>query len=92
MAQARALGKTLAGDATEVVYPAMPVTVKTPACPVCVNPPPRDAEGKWSIEEDGNNVVAKFNNPQGELIGFALTGEGTKQKMALQKELPAILS
>ena len=91
MAQARALGKTLAGEVTEVSYPAMPVTVKTPACPVCVNPPPRDAEGEWSIEEEGNNVVAKFHNPAGELIGFALTGDGIKQKMALQKELPALM-
>lgn len=92
MAQARALGKTLAGDATEVSYPAMPVTVKTPACPVCVNPPPRDADGEWTVEEDGNNVVATFRNAQGELLGFALTGEGTKQKMALQKELPAVMA
>lgn len=91
MAAARALGKTLAGEATDVVYPAMPVTIKTPACPVCVNPPPRDAEGDWSFEEDGRNIVATFRNAAGDLLGFALTGDGVKQKMALQKELPAIL-
>ncbi len=92
MAQARALAKTLAGDATEVSYPAMPVTIKTPACPVCVSPAPRDAKGDWQIEQDGNNVVAKFvDTATGELLGFALTGDGTKQKMALQKELPAIM-
>lgn len=91
MAGARALAKTLTGTPTEVSYGAMPVTIKTPACPICVSPAPRDAEGEWTIEQDGNNVVAKFHNPAGELIGFALTGEGTKQKMALQKELPAIM-
>ena len=91
MQQARSLAKTLAGTPTEVSYPAMPVTVKTPACPVCVNPAPRGAEGEWSIEEDGNNVVAKFTAPNGDLIGFALTGDGTKQKMALQKQLPAVM-
>lgn len=91
MAQARALGKTLAGEATPVSYPAMPVTIKTPACPVVVNPPPRDAEGDWNIEEDGSNIVATFRDRSGQLLGFALTGEGTKQKMALQKELPALL-
>lgn len=92
MAGARALAKTLTGMPTEVSYGAMPVTIKTPACPICVSPAPRDAEGEWTIEQDGNNVVAKFHNPAGELLGFALTGEGTKQKMALQKELPPIMA
>ncbi|NRB37302.1 MAG: FAD-dependent oxidoreductase [Pseudomonadales bacterium] len=92
MAGARALAKTLAGTPTEVSYPAMPVTIKTPACPVVVSPAPRDAEGEWDIEQDGRNVVAKFVSPEGKLLGFALTGEGTKQKMALQKELPAIMA
>ncbi|CAA0116799.1 Rubredoxin-NAD(+) reductase [BD1-7 clade bacterium] len=92
MAGARALAKTLAGAPTEVSYPAMPVTIKTPACPVVVSPAPRGAEGEWNIEQDGNNVVAEFRNAAGELLGFALTGEGTKQKMRLQKELPAIMA
>jgi rubredoxin-NAD+ reductase len=91
MAAARALGKTLAGEPTEVSYPAMPVTIKTPACPVVVNPVPRDAEGAWTVREDGNNVVAEFRDNAGQLIGFALTGEGTKEKMRLQKELQPIL-
>jgi rubredoxin---NAD+ reductase len=91
MACARALGKTLAGEPTEVTYPAMPVTIKTPACPVVVSPPARGAEGQWNIQEDGNNVVARFTDSTGKLLGFALTGEGTKEKMKLQKELPALL-
>ncbi len=92
MAQGRALAKTLAGEPTEVSYPAMPVAIKTPTCPVTVSPVPRDAEGEWSIEQDGNNVVATFRDPSGQLLGFALTGEGIKQKMALQKELPPIMA
>ena len=39
----------------------------------------------------GNNVKALFHSPDGHLLGFALTGDATKEKMALQKELPAIL-
>ncbi|MDP4652477.1 MAG: FAD-dependent oxidoreductase, partial [Haliea sp.] len=39
VACSRALGKTLAGEPTEVVYPPMPVTIKTPACPVVVARP-----------------------------------------------------
>ncbi len=92
MAAARALGATLAGKPTDVIYPAMPVTIKTPACPVVVSPPPRDAAGTWNITQDGNNVVAEFRDASGSLIGFALTGDGTKEKLRLQKELPPILA
>jgi rubredoxin-NAD+ reductase len=91
MAAARALGKTLAGEPTEVVYPAMPVTIKTPACPVVVSPVAPDTTGSWHIEESGNNVKAEFRNEAGQLLGFALTGESTKDKLPLQKQLPPIL-
>lgn len=91
MAAAKALGKTLAGEPTEVVYPAMPVTIKTPACPVVVAPPAPDAQGEWTIEADDRNVTALFRSSAGDLLGFALTGDATKQKMALQKQLPAIM-
>ncbi|MFT6365288.1 MAG: rubredoxin-NAD+ reductase [Candidatus Azotimanducaceae bacterium] len=93
MACARALGRTLAGEDTEVCYPAMPVTVKTPACPVVVAPPPANAEGTWNIEEDGQtSVVARYFSPDRRLLGFALTGNATQQKLALQRELPALLA
>ena len=92
MAGARALAKTLNGEPTPVSYPAMPITIKTPACPVVVSPVPRDAEGEWTIQVEGNDVVAEFRNPAGELLGFALTGTGTRNKMRLQKELPPIMA
>lgn len=93
MACARALAQTLAGKPTEVSYPAMPVTIKVPANPVVVAPAAHGAEGEWQINQDGNNVVAEFRNAAGELLGFALTGEtAVKEKMRLQKELPAIMA
>ena len=92
MAQARALAKTLAGEATEVSYPAMPVTIKTPTCPVVVAPPAVDAQGDWQIEVDGSDVRAEFRGVDGSLLGFALTGDATKAKIALQKELPPIMA
>lgn len=92
MACARALAKTLAGTPTAVSYPAMPVTIKTPACPVVVAPAPKGVEGEWFIEQDDRNIVAEFKDKEGQLLGFALTGEGTKQKMRLQKLLPPILA
>ena len=69
----------------------MPVTIKTPACPVVVSPAAPGAEGSWTFEEEGNNVKAEFRNAAGDLLGFALTGEATREKMALQKQLPSIL-
>jgi len=91
MAAAKALGKTLAGEPTEVSYPAMPVTIKTPACPVVVSPIAPGTAGQWTIDADGNNVKAQFRDSSGKLLGFALTGEAIKDKTTLQKELPAIM-
>ncbi len=93
MACARALGQTLAGTETRVQYPGMPITIKTPFCPVVVAPPPQDAEGEWQYREDGQNIVAEFRDRGGQLLGFALTGEqGIKEKLRLQKELPPLLA
>jgi rubredoxin-NAD+ reductase len=58
---------------------------------VVVAPPAPNADGDWQIEADGNNVKAEFRGPDGALLGFALTGEATKAKMTLQKELPPIM-
>ena len=91
MAAARALAATLAGEATDVSYPAMPVAIKTPACPVVVSPPARDADGEWHFEGDAPDIKALFRSGAGELLGFALTGQAVKERMALAKELPAIL-
>ena len=91
MAAARALAATLAGEATDVSYPAMPVAIKTPACPVVVSPPAKEAEGEWHFEGDAPDIKALFRSGSGELLGFALTGQAVKERMALAKELPAIL-
>ncbi len=91
MAAARALAATLAGEMTDVSYPAMPVAIKTPACPVVVSPPARDAEGEWFFEGDAPDIKALFRSGAGDLLGFALTGQAVKERMALAKELPAIL-
>jgi len=91
MAAARALAATLAGEGTDVSYPAMPVAIKTPACPVVVSPPAKDAEGEWHFEGDAPDIKALFRSRAGNLLGFALTGQAVKERMALTKELPDIL-
>lgn len=91
MASARALAKTLCGTATEVSFGVMPVTVKTPVVPVVVSPPAAGAAGSWQAEVDGVDVQAEFRNENGELLGYALTGARVMNKVALNKELPAVM-
>ncbi len=91
MQQARALGATLAGTPTAVIYPAMPVTVKTPACPTVVCPPPPDAPGQWSTSLGPDACEALFRGADGQLLGFALLGAATTQRQALAAQLPPLL-
>lgn len=95
MAGARALAKTLSGQPTAVAYPAMPVQVKTPVCPVVVSPVFPGVEGEWTVDaREGNNVRASFRNATGQLLGFALTGSfagDAALKAQLAKEIPAWL-
>jgi len=92
MAQARALAMTLTGNPTPVIYPAMPVTVKVPACPTVVAPPAQHAIGEWEISADGTNIKAEFKDKSGSILGFALTGSCVTEKQRLQALLPPVLS
>jgi rubredoxin-NAD+ reductase len=87
MMQARALAATLTGTPTPVVYPAMPVMVKTPAHPVAVLPPRIDAPGGWKVECSDTGVCALHTDATGRLQGFVLTGSETGRRNALVKEL-----
>ena len=91
MQAARALARTLAGTATPVVYPAMPVVVKTPAMPVVVCPPPA-LPGVWQLREDPAGIEARFEDESGNLLGYALVGAATARKQALTKLVPPLLS
>ena len=92
MSCARALAQTLAGNPTAVSYGAMPITVKTPVCPLVVSPVPRGCEGVWSVEGAGADIKALCRDADGKLLGYALTGEAVREKLALNKELPALLA
>lgn len=92
MTCARALAQTLAGNATAVSYGPMPVTVKTPVCPLVVSPPPRGTEGVWSVEGQGADIKALCRDASGRLLGYALTGSAVMEKLALNKELPPLLA
>jgi rubredoxin-NAD+ reductase len=89
MHAARALAKTLAGDATAVSFPPMPVIVKTPACPVAIQPAPQDCVGDWHVTaaEDGLRMV--FATQDRPVAGFVLTGGRAAERAALTKQLAA---
>lgn len=92
---ARTLGKTLAAGedepAGQVSYPVLPIIVKTHVCPVIVYPP-HDKHGEWQIEGAGPDIEARFVTEDGEMVGFALTGEATKKRRDYIKAAPALLA
>lgn len=91
MQAARTLAMVLAGQDASLVYPAMPVMIKTPALPLIVSPPPLGSSGTWSIKQIEGGIEGLFHNDQSELIGFALAGSATSQRANLTKLLPPIL-
>ncbi len=88
---ARALAKILAGEEAAVTYPAMPVAVKTPACPTVVCPPPMGSEGTWQEAVSVGGVRAVYLDAQGEMLGFVLLGEAVQEKQALLAGMKAWL-
>ncbi len=92
MQAARVLASNLIGQHASLTYPAMPVMVKTPSLSTVVSPPAKDAKGEWKTKTiDGGGLEARFESPNGQLLGFALLGSATTQRGALSKKLPAIL-
>lgn len=91
MTCARSLAKTLAGQATQVQYPVMPIMVKTPSLPIVTCPPAANAQGEWIISGQTPHLKGLFMDLDGNLLGYALTGECVAEKIKLNKELPALL-
>lgn len=92
MHAAKALAHTLAGEATNLTYPAMPVMVKTPACPTVVAPPPIGCIGAWQVSATGSGVRALFVDDSGQLRGYALNGDMTGESRQLSSKLPMLLA
>ena len=86
---ARALARTLTGDPTAVRYPVMPVTIKTPSCPIVVAAG-MHPQAEWQTSQDENGVKA-LQYVDDELVGFALVGDAVAEKQALAKQLADLL-
>lgn len=92
MGCARALAQTLCGNPTAVGYGPMPVTVKTPACPLVVSPPPQGCEGTWQVDGQGADLKVLCHDAEGKLLGYALTGAAVLEKLALNRQLPPLMA
>lgn len=88
----RALAATIAGNSTLLHYPAMPVMVKTPACPTVVSPPDPAIQGAWEIIAVENGMKALYHDEAGNLHGFALLGTATAERNTLVSRLPSVLA
>ena len=91
MTGARALAKTLTGTPTEVVYPAMPVAVKTPAMPLSVLPAPPGIDGEWRFLEPDGGLEGHFKDREGRLQGFVLGGSATARRAALVRAMGQVI-
>jgi len=90
MNAARALAATLSGTATALVFPLMPVSIKTPALPTVVAAPHPAQAGAWVAEAldaavDQAGGIWRFVDPAGQQRGFVLTGGQTTRRMELAK-------
>jgi rubredoxin-NAD+ reductase len=84
---ARVLASVLTGEERALVYPPMPVLVKTTLCPVVICPP--SGPGHWEETQSEGGVVSRHVDDHGKLTGFALVGEATRERAARLKELEA---
>jgi rubredoxin-NAD+ reductase len=89
MNAARALAATLAGTPTALVFPLMPVAVKTPVLPITVAAPDPALQGQWTQDPATSDVheggAWRFVDAAGVQRGFVLTGKQTAKRMEWSK-------
>ena len=88
MNAARALAATLTGTPTALVFPLMPVAIKTPALPIVIAPPKPALTGAWvmdATEESTVGSVWRFLDAAQNQHGFVLTGKQTARRLELSK-------
>ena len=86
MNAAKALAATLSGSRTELVFPLMPVSIKTPALPIVVAAAHPALAGTWVADAAEPQGVWRFMDAQGAQQGFVLTGKSTAKRTELSKQ------
>lgn len=72
---ARAIARTLSGQATTIDLKPAPVIVKTPSYPMALIPPPIDTltTGEWRDEIANERSIARFFDAKGVMQGFTVS-------------------
>ncbi|WP_367847698.1 FAD-dependent oxidoreductase [Rhodoferax sp. WC2427] len=90
MAAAKVLAANLCGTAATLEFAAMPVAIKTPALPIVAHPPAPGYLGAWVEQTLGEWWFAPADAPE-RAHGFVLTGTHTSKRMALVKQMVAVV-
>ena len=89
MAAARAIARTLAGDATDIDLKPAPVIVKTLSFPLALVPPPAGTktDGSWHETHSGERIICRYYDGDGTMIGFGVAPQEVKVRQSLLAEL-----
>ncbi|MCC5796099.1 MAG: FAD-dependent oxidoreductase [Methylophaga sp.] len=93
MHAARSLASTLTGQPVRVNYPVMPVMVKTPAYPIAFTPLSNHNSPITEVVEassTGAGLRALYHDADKRLTGFALSGDLTKERQTLLKQIDIV--
>jgi rubredoxin-NAD+ reductase len=85
MNAAKALAATLNGTRTELMFPLMPVAIKTPALPIVVAAAHPTLTGNWVADTGATEGLWRFMDSENVQRGFVLTGKSTARRMELSK-------
>ena len=77
LASALAAAAAPSAEAGRLVFPLMPVAIKTPALPITIAAPAPGTPGAWQAVEPG---IWRFADDHGQTRGFALTGAQTAKR------------
>lgn len=89
MQNSRVLAEVLAGKVPVIQNQIIPVAIKTGLCPIVVVPPDKSMSGEWKVIAEDANIQALFYDHTNQLRGFALSGNGVKERMRLIREMSA---
>ncbi|MFZ6657204.1 FAD-dependent oxidoreductase [Undibacterium sp. TJN19] len=89
MVAARAIARTLTGEATAIDLKPAAVLVKTPSYPVALIPPPHafSKTGSWKTEHSAGITTSRFFDSDDVMRGFALAPQAAGLRNALITEL-----
>jgi len=85
MNAAKALAATLKGTPTPLVFPLMPISIKTPALPIVVCAAHPAQPGQWIADDTSEPGLWRFMDSDNVQRGFVLTGKQTSRRMELSK-------